>query len=185
MSSLRAKCDNRDRCGQTGHYLTPEGYVRCNCLQLEMNQRKLGQMFCENPKAKTPLLGKTETNIRIEGPLNTVRPHVAGALLHMSASRKSYVIMDAYRLIEIFLEKDEEYSTSRPAIEADLLVILLGFGDPPNRYLPELLTQVMNRRDLTRKPTWIIMGIELSRVGHKYNADLQAMLENYERIATR
>lgn len=136
MSNLREKCEYKERCGRTGHYLTGKGYVRCECLQLEMNQRKLGQMFCENPKLETPLLGKTEKDCRIEGPLSLVRPHVAGALIHLTESRQSYVLMDAYRLIEIFLEKDEEFTTSRPAIEADLLVLLLGFGDPPTDTYP-------------------------------------------------
>lgn len=185
MSRLREKCDNKDRCGKTGHYLTKEGYVRCACLELEMNERKLGQMFCERPRTNTPLIGKRDQNLRIEGPLAQIRPHVAGALLEMSKARESFVIMDAYRLIEIFLEKDGEFSTTRPATEADLLVLLLGFSDPRNRYLPELIMQIMNRRDLTRKPTWVVMGVEVSTVSHKYSPELEEHLKTFEKIGTR
>ena len=53
---------------------------------------------------------------------------------------------DAYRLIEIFVEKDDELDTNAMAVDADLRVLLLGFGEPRNRYLPELAVQVLSRR---------------------------------------
>lgn len=185
MTNLRSRCDHKERCGASGHYRTKDGIVRCACLKLEMNERKLGAMFCENPSYKTSLIKKTETNLRIEGPLDTTRPHIAGALLDWLSRGHSFVTLDAYRLIEIFLEKDKEFSTTRPVVDAELLIILLGFGDPPNKYLPELLNQVLNRRQMTRKPTWVVMGVDMPRVGHKYNTELQDFLEGFERVGSR
>jgi len=186
MKSIREKCDQRNKCGTTGHYRNEKGnWERCRCLTLEINERRLGQMFDLNPKEKTPLKSKTNLNLIIEGPLSTIRPHVAGALLHLVERKESFVIIDAYRLIEIFLEKDEEFSTSRPVVEAELLVMLLGFGDPRNSYLPDLILQVLNRRELTRKPTWVIMGIELSRVGQKYSQVLQDKISEFEKVGSK
>jgi hypothetical protein len=181
MSKIRNACVNKERCGQTGHYQVEGKWQRCPCLTLEIHQMRLGQMFCKDPRLDTPLKSKLQSNLRLEGPLDTLRPHIAGALLHMSSRGEKYVIMDAYRLIEIFLEKDEEYASSRPTIETDLLVLLLGFGDPRNRYLPELLVQALSRRALDNKPTWVVMGVDLSLVSTKYNSELQAQLASFEK----
>lgn len=185
MSKLRENCDHRKRCGATGHYQENGAWKRCPCLELELHQQKLGQMFCQTPRRDTPLRQKLGLNLRLEGPISSLRPHVAGALLHLAERHETFVIMDAYRLIEIFLEKDEEYTTSRPAIEADLLVILLGFGDPRNKYLPELLVQALNRRELDQKPTWVVMGCDVNHVSHRYSAELQAMLLKFEKAGAR
>jgi len=185
MSKLREQCDHRDRCGATGHYQENGKWVRCPCLILDIHRLKLGKMFCKNPKKDSPLRGKTSTNLRLEGPLDTLRPHIAGALLSMIERNESFVVMDAYRLIEIFLEKDEEFASSRPAIETDLLIILLGFGDPRNRYLPELLIQALSRRALDDKPTWVLMGVDLAMVSTKYNTELQTVLAGFEKAGSR
>lgn len=185
MSKIREKCEYKKRCGATGHFIENGQWTRCPCLILEMNKQKLAEMFCDNPRKDTPLTKKLDKNLRIEGPLTTVRPHVAGALLNLADRRESFMIMDAYRLIEIFLEKDEEFETSRPALEADMLVILLGFGDPRNRYLPELLVQALNRRELVQKPTWIVMGLDMGHVAHKYSSDLHDMIARFEKVTTK
>jgi len=186
MSDLRSKCDNRLRCGTNGHFVQADGtWVRCPCLEVEIHKRKLGQMFCPDPRRDTPLIKQLDVNLRIEGPLTVVRPHIAGAIIHLAEQHKTCVVMDAYRLIEIFLEKDEEFENTRPTIDADMLVILLGFGDPRNKYLPELLVQALNRRALEQKPTWVVMGVELSQVSHKYSSELQTMLANFQKMGSK
>lgn len=184
MGKLREKCDYKDRCGRTGHYLHEGNWVRCPCLLMEMNRRKLGQMFCENPKKSTPLSRKLESDLRIEGPIASVRPHVASALLGAMSQGLTTMSMDAYRLIDIFLEKDDELANSAPARDADLLVMMLGFGDPRNRYLPELVMQMINNRQLSMKPTWMIMGLPFNRVSHRYSQELADVLQHFEQVKT-
>jgi hypothetical protein len=94
-----------------------------------------------------------------------------------------YIVLDAYRLIEIFLEKDDELETNRPVVEADLLVLLLGYGDPRNKYLPELLLQVLSRRSLLDRPTWVVCGIPVEQIAHRYTVALSTVLMKFEKVS--
>lgn len=185
MRSPRETCENKDRCGKTGHFQENGKWRRCPCLELEINQRALGEMYDEAPNRKTPLRGKLDNDLLISGPLNTCRKHVAGALISEEAKGTKFVVMDAYRLIEIFLEKDVEFETSRPALDTGLLVLLLGFGDPRNRYLPELLVQMLSRRNLIRRPTWVLLGVDQSQIGPKYSTELATILGKFELVNAR
>jgi len=180
----REKCEYYERCGTTGHYLVDGKWARCSCLQQEINQQQLGQMYTENPKENSKLGDMTDENLVIEGPLEEIRRHVARVLMDLNEKGESTTVLDAYRLIEIFLDQDNEFGTIFDAIEADLLVILLGFGDPRNRYLPELLVQAVSRRDLIRKPTWFVLGLPLGQVGTKYNDALYERLKEFRKAAT-
>ena len=180
--SIREECDHKDRCGATGHYLPPgsKTYVRCQCLQLEMNKKALGAFYTKSPRKDTPLAGLQDTDLVIQGPFRDIKNHVAGALLQRSEKRKQWISIDAYRLIEIFLDEDAEFTTQTPITETDLLIVLLGFGDPRNRYLPELLLQVLSRRELTEKPTWVILGTTLDRTASKYSTEIHERLRQFK-----
>ena len=84
MNRLREKCEYKDRCGRTGHYYESGIWKRCPCLILEINKQKLGEMYCERPRTDTPIIGKIDQNLKFEGPLTSIRPHIAGVLLNLS-----------------------------------------------------------------------------------------------------
>jgi hypothetical protein len=159
--------------------------TRCSCLQLEINQRRLGQMYCPDPLLNTPLRIQKGKNLVLNGTLTDVRRHVAGVLLGMAEKNETWLTMDAYRFIEIFLGEDKEHETTAPTIDADLLIILLGFGDPRNRYLPELIVQALNRRDLLSKPTWVILGISQELIQPKYNTELAEKLSTFKPVRVK
>jgi len=182
VRDLRGECEFRDRCGRTGHFQEEGAWRRCKCLQLELNWKKLGPMFTENPKRATKLSKVQDKDLIISGPLESIRQNVARVLLDVKGK---YVTMDAYRLIEIFLGLDTEAQSTGIAVDCDLLVLLLGFGDPPNKYLPELVLQVMNRRELIRRPTWIILGLDVNRVAHRYSVELSQKLGDYSRVVVK
>jgi len=181
--SIRDKCDNKDKCGRTGHLYVNGKYQRCRCLQLEINERALGQMYHENPRMDTKLASNLDRDLRLEGSINSLKPHIAGALLTALNQGKEFKVIDAYRLIEIFLEKDEELETNRPLLDTDLLVLLLGFGDPRNRYLPELLVQLFARRELLRRPTWVVMGLDLAQVTGRYDGSVHDRIQKFFRVS--
>lgn len=184
--NLREKCEFRDRCGKSGHFTDAQGnWHRCKCLQLEIAERKLGQFYCTDPEIKTQLTSLTGRDLCLEGPLASIRRHVARVLLDMGEAGKTYTTMDAYRLIEVFLEKDEEFDNTYQAIQGDLTIILLGFGDPKNRYLPELLVQAVLRRQLLRKPTWVCLGLDRNQISTKYNVVLSDLLASFKRVQFR
>lgn len=123
-----------------------------------------------------------DTDLLIEGPLATIKNHVAGVLLKRADQNENWITIDAYRLIEIFLDEDSEFDNQAPITETDLLIILLGFGDPRNRYLPELLIQVLSRRELTSKPTWVILGTTLDLTATKYSGEVHDRLRRMRKV---
>jgi len=173
----REECSDFEICGRTGHKLTEDGWVRCKCLELEIYKRKLGTMYCDHPIKDSKLISAKDADLIIEGPLDSLRPHIASVLLKMSEANESYLVIDAYRLIEIFLRQDLEIETTTVAVDVDLLVILLGFADPPNKYLPELLMQTYARRDMLLKPTWTVLGLEKGQISRKYSEQVLAQIE--------
>lgn len=158
-----------DKC-TNGHIQTEKGWKRCECLETDIRRRLLGQMYADRPVMDTSLINFLDKDLVLEGPLASLREHIAGALIYANQRKQSWHTIDAYRLIEIFLQKDDTYETSQPLVEADLLVMLLGFADPRNAYLPELILQVLSRRELNRKPTWIVLGLPKERIEGKYSS---------------
>ena len=186
LSKLREACEFKDRCGRIGHYQRENGdWARCRCLQLELNERKLGLMYTEKIEETSNLAGLMDKNLLLTGPLATLRRHVARVLLDMAGDGQDWVTMDAYRLIEIFLDQDTEFETVSAATSKDLLILLLGFGDPPNKYLPELLLQAINRRELLRLPTWVILGLGKERIAGKYTVELADKLGEFLAVGVR
>jgi len=174
----RDECPDFEVCGRTGHKQTEEGeWTRCNCLQQEIHKRQLGSMYCENPKKSSNLQNARPFDLVLEGPLDSLRPHISSVLLGMSERNDSFLIIDAYRLIEIFLSLDPTLETSHSAVDVDLLIVLLGFADPPNRYLPELLMQTYTRRNMLQKPTWTVLGLEKGQLARKYSEDVFNYIE--------
>jgi hypothetical protein len=180
MKSPRETCEHKERCGATGHLFEDGRWQRCPCLELELAQSKLRELYTAKPNRNSPLRKKLASNLLIQGPLETVRKHTAGALMTLKGR---YIVLDAYRLIEIFLEKDDELETNRPVVEADLLVLLLGYGDPRNKYLPELLLQVLSRRSLLDRPTWVVCGIPVEQIAHRYTVALSTVLMKFEKVS--
>lgn len=174
MRSPRETCSNP--CKATGHLFENGRPVRCACLKLEISQRKLGPMYVADPRPTTKLSEAVHEDAVLEGSLLGIKQHVARVLLDRADKNQQWITMDAYRLIEIFLGQDEEFETQTAVTDTDLLIILLGFGDPRNKYLPELLLQTLNRRELLQKPTWIILGLPIEQLGIKYSSEV------YERV---
>lgn len=163
-------CEYYARCGKSGHYYDGGRWRRCECLEREANKLRLGVFNTANVRDSSSLSGLREKDLLVEGPIRVIREHVARVLLDMAEEGKSYYCMDAYRLVEIFLDKDEEFKTSQDLADFDLLVMLLGFGDVANRRLPDLILQALNRRELVQRPTWVVMGLPLASVPTKYDA---------------
>ena len=161
------------------------GWERCPCLVEDLREQFLGEMYCEEPRLDTKLVSARDTNLRIEGSLARIRPHIAGVMLRLAERQDRVMTIDAYRLIETFLDQDAEYSSTAFVTEPEILVILLGFGDPRNKYLPELVLQALSRRELVRKPTWVVLGIAYSQVQVKYSETLYQKLGEYRPVQVK
>lgn len=180
--SRRTNCERRKECGKTGHLLVDGKYTRCPCLLEDLREQTLGAMYAPDLVPRTDLEGRRAADTVIEGPLAGIRRHVGRVLLDMRERGEDWITLDAYRLIEIFLGEDQIHESQFAAINPDLLVLLLGFADPPNRYLPELILQVLARRELIRKPTWVVLGIPQNHIGTKYNSVLQEKIDTFKKV---
>lgn len=186
MRSRIEKCLERELCGSTGHRLVEGKMVRCPCREEDERERVLGMLYASDLHDTTKLTKKSSSNIVIEGPLASIRRHVGRVLLDLRQNpARSWLTMDAYRLIEIFLGEDSKMENQSVAVETDLFILMLGFADPPNKYLPELILQVLSRRELIRQPTWVILGIPLNYVSAKYNQALQDRLSDFAKVKVK
>lgn len=182
---MRRRCANFARCGKTGHYYDPaqDGWVRCTCLKMEMNRRALGDLWCENPLLNTDLLKSTRTDLIIEGTLPTVRQHCAGAVLGLTDDKRTWEVVYSQRLADIWLSKDDDLrTTARLGWSVSLLILFLGWGELPNKRLPECIKEVLDRRALAQVPTWIHMNCDFNQIAHKYSEELARRLSAFERV---
>lgn len=180
----RETCEFRDRCGRTGHYWEEgKGWVMCPCMEDEVNKRTLGQFYTPNILPATKLTAKLQENLILEGPLAELRKHVARALVELRKGGGTFEAFDAYRLVEIFLRQDDQFENQGQAtLDQDLLILLVGFADIKNRMLPQLITQVLNRRSLLFKPTWVVLGIPYLHISTKYSVDVEELLRDFQRM---
>lgn len=155
---------------------------RCECLQKEIDRRDLGDMYSDDVVKDTPLLNLEDENLSLIGTKQNVKNHVGGAILSWKLREESISRIDSYQLIDIFLGQDLEFENQWEAVDADRMVLRLGFGDPPNRMLPELLNQVLSRRDYKDKPTWVILGIPKAQVARKYNSEFAHKLNRFKEV---
>lgn len=164
-----------------GHILVSGKWRRCLCMEKRIAST-LGVFASEVIRRKTPLLSLRETNLLIEGSFVNLRPHISGVLVRMALEGSSFSIFDAYRLVDIYIEKDNEFENLGQLLEKNLVLLLLGFGDVKNQRLPELVHQFLVRRMLLSRPVWIILGIERANIIGRYSVEVDKEISNYKRV---
>lgn len=175
-------CPNQCR---SGHLLVGGKWVRCECLERTLYKKNMGVFATETPIKTTALVSQTGDSLLIEGPLAMVRNHVAGALISMREAGKTFTSTDAYRLVDIFLDKDLDFNNSSAISEFDLYVMLLGFGEVKNQRLPDLIMQVLSRRAMLQKPTWVILGIPFGQVATRFTSEVHDAMKDFRRVVVK
>ena len=67
-------------------------------------------------------------------------------------------MLDSWRLTEIQLGRDPEFDTARELHLPDLLILIVGVMDPPNKFTPALIRSVWELRQAYGRPTWLYEG---------------------------
>ena len=165
-----------------GHIFDGKVWRRCKCVEERIYKHKLGVFATKTPKKLTKLSEFLGSFLVIEGSMGSIRPHVAGVLISMIDSGKTFAIVDAYSLVEIFLDKDESYSTLLDLVGLDLVIILMGFGDVKNQRLPELIMQLFARRELIQKPVWAVLGVTQEQLSAKYSDEVRVLIGKWKRV---
>lgn len=137
------------------------------------------------PVMDTALLKMEHTSALIEGSMSVVRGHIAGVILKLKGEGKTFTAMDAYRLVEIFLDKDEEFKSTSDIAGYDLYVMLLGFGDIKNQRLPDIIQQAIQRRELLQRPTWVVLGMPMGQVAMRYSQEVYNVINSFKRVVLR
>jgi len=110
---------------------------------------------------------------------------MSGVLLEMQQKRETHRTFDAYQLVDVFFGKDDEMNNFSPLVDPDLSIILLGFTEIVNRILPDMLLQVMTRRDLRHKSTWIILGIPRGQVETRFGLAMARRLDDFAKVEVK
>lgn len=90
--------------------------------------------------------------------------------------RLSYDYLDVYRLVDIFLSKDGEYDSVRPLVNLDIVILVLGLADLPNKLLPNIVVQFLSLRRDGYKPTWVFAPFTLGKVESVYGREVTGLL---------
>ncbi len=90
-----------------------------------------------------------------------------------------YEYLDAYRLVDIFFNRDPgtpSYETPRELVDLELLIMVLGLADLPNKLLPGLIVQALTLRRDADLPTWVFAPFSRTKVHEVYGPDVATLL---------
>lgn len=175
-------------CEGQGHILENGAWVRCKCITEQACVQQLGIFYTPQRPKKTPLEQLVNENAILEGSLDSLRPHVGRAMLSLQEDGKRVTAFDCYRLAERYIDSLNSESGGESHIVQtegwDLVIMLIGFGEPRNKMLPELIMQLLGRRDVLRLPTWVILGpcVEIASVGMKYSSEVASRLADFKKV---
>ncbi len=142
----------------------------------------MGNMYTDEDVEDSPLVGLTHKSIVLTGPIKKMKAYCKPAIMDDIDKGKRVVSIDAYRLIDIQFEQDNQFEFLWQVQDADFLVMQLGFGDPKNKFLPDLLVNTFDRRDMNGLPTWVLLGINIEQVRTRYNEHVHERLSDYHPV---
>ena len=126
----------------------------------------------------------TDEDLYIMAPRRADVREVQGLFAFMLLRRgvsRSYLYINAYELIEIYLQKSKTGCSSVFELDHDILIITFGFGEFSNQRQEELLVQTMENRKRLGKVTWFLTRKELKN-GDKTMMNLKDLLEGYKEV---
>jgi len=169
-----------------------------------MNMEKgwVGLSEAKNIK-RTPLANLTEDNLWIKASLSTFRSHLRRVALAQSPNwffliKSDAELMDAWLidipdedvfdadvgLVRWRREKAQFHSLSELVEPPRLLVVALGFKRARNSAMPEVMAEVIQLREFSGRPLWIIDNPAYPFTdGHlTFSAEVQAMIESWKAL---
>lgn len=151
-------------------------WVRCECLKEIARKQYLGELYEYDP------LPAEEWGVAVffYGEQAKFKRALAGYLrLHWDMP---YSVMDAHRLVEIFVGNDEDTKTIRSLHRYDLLVVLLDVGHVKNQRLDDLIKQAHDTRVWEGKKIWFYSSSGVMRLRHLYGDQTGALLEKIRTV---
>lgn len=171
---------NCPKCNGSKHVRRGRSWVRCECASSITNSLYIKPNIRCGEGVYPPELNKIKPlplkDITISGDYHTFRQMVWRSLSLYEADDLLYDYMDAYRLVEIFLNQDNTYSRVRDLGDLGLVVVVLGVSDLPNRMLAPLLCQLLTQRKMEGHPTWVYTSKMGASLRSTYGNELTDLL---------
>lgn len=98
------------------------------------------------------------------------------SLLRVPNSELRYDFIEAYRLVEIYLQQDTTYDRVRDLEDLELLIICLGVSEPPNKMLGPLISQILTQRLNADLPTWVYCSGTLASIPERYGSEVKDVI---------
>lgn len=176
------------KCKGSKHVRTAKGWTRCDCsrsvtnsLYIKQNIRCGDESYPTELDRLSPLPLK---DLTISGEYHEFRKMAWRSLCHYEARDLRYEYMDAYRLVEIFLQQDSTYERVRDLDVCGLVIVALGVSDLPNRMLSPLMCQLLTQRKMSGQPTWVYSSKVGSNLRASYGNELVDLLGHiYARVS--
>lgn len=167
-------------CRGTKHVRTPKGWRRCECIQRSIDQfyisPKIRGTATELPERFKSFSPFPLEDFAVHGDYAQFCGQVWHSLLSYVSFDLHYQFIDAYRLVEIYLDQDVEFKKVRDLEPYDLVIVVIGISDLPNRMLPPLMCMLLQQRRMLGRPTWIYSSLKPSQFLDKYGRDLFSLL---------
>lgn len=172
-----------DRCDGSRHIKTERGWERCPCLQVVLDriyikpQLRGGRERWPDGLEGEPIYPLQ--NLMLGGSWQMFQPfkdRVWRSLVAYRPRGLTYDYIDAFRLVDIAFEKDEEYKTLRGLSTPGLLIVILGMADIANKMLPSLMQQLYMLRFDAVRPTWTFAPFDQDRIAQMYGRDFADMV---------
>lgn len=77
-------------------------------------------------------------------------------LLVQEGLTRSYAVLDIYRLVDIWFGQEPNWKSVLD-LQMDVLILLMGYGEAPNKDQPTLIIQTLENRGRLNKTTWIFV----------------------------
>ncbi len=184
-SKKKVKCSI---CQDSKHIRGEQGRMRrCECLMRERRIEELaaiGYDSLEDPIYASAFSGDPEWDkqsfILRGDPKQGMR--IVGGLFH-SASRKANkrcFITSGFQLVDTFFGRDPRHATMQDYVKYDYLAFLLGVGEAPNKFVPKLVRQVQELRQIRSKITVFMVAGKVTNLKEVY--DDSALIDMLQKI---
>lgn len=172
------------RCGgTTRHYRDETGWHRCECMAAVVDRVYIKSAIRLGRDTYPPELDSRPPfplkDLVVREPLsqlNAFKDMVWRSLADYRLSNLRYDYIDAFRVVDIFFEKDPEYQSIRDLAQLPLLVVVLGLGEVPNKMFPSLVSQLYFLRADAGKPTWTFLPHDNATVARVYGQQVLELL---------
>jgi len=111
-------------------------------------------------------------------------PRFKHLLISTPLHKKSIRVLKSFDLIDIQFEKvaEDEVRAISGLYKYDLVILFVGIAEPSNKYLPDLITQLIEGRQLEEKLTWVVSPYSVQKICLDYGPKMCTAIKSLTAI---